>query len=125
MPHQDGSRSGGRRKGTPNRSTAAIRAALALIVANELQRLPGTLDKLDPKDRLDVLLRLLTFLCPRISQIAWTDALDAEVRGPEGVLTRAVNAAAIADDAPGYEPFLPGQAERAEEMLEEWGLGPG
>jgi hypothetical protein len=122
MPHQDGSRSGGRRKGTPNRSTAAIRAALAPIVANELNQLPRTLDKLDPKDRLDVLLRLLPYLCPKVSQISWGDSLDAEVRGTEAVLTRAVNAAAIADDTPGYEPFLPGQAERAAEMLDDWGL---
>jgi hypothetical protein len=82
------------------------------------------LDKLEPKDRLDALIRLLPFLCPKVSQITWGDSLDAEVRGPEAVLTRAVNAAAIAGDA-GFEPFLPGQTERAEEMLEDWGLGSG
>jgi len=56
----------GRPKGTPNRSTRAVRQALEATLSNEIDNLPAMLEQLDPRDRVTALARLLPYILPRM-----------------------------------------------------------
>jgi hypothetical protein len=77
-----GSKTGGRQLGTPNKVTSELRASLKAILDGELVTIRATLDKLPPKDRLDVVLKLMPYCMPKIESITgrydkdftdWTD----------------------------------------------------
>lgn len=68
-----GQKTGGREPGTPNRLTQQLRDVLKGIVDDELQHLPERLNKLDDRQRLDVLLKLLPYILPKVEQVTqWT-----------------------------------------------------
>jgi hypothetical protein len=67
-----GKKTGGRVAGTPNRVTSELRKTLKAIVAGELESLPGTLAELQPRERLDLLIKLLPFCMPKVNQISGT-----------------------------------------------------
>jgi len=60
-----GYKTGGRALGTPNIATQEVRGALSAIISKEIDTIPELLDKLDPKDRLDALSKLLPYLLPK------------------------------------------------------------
>ena len=62
----------GRPKGVPNKITAQLRAVLKDVVAGELERLPETLESLEPRDRLDVLIKLIPFAMPKVNPVSMT-----------------------------------------------------
>lgn len=64
-----GQKTGGRVAGTPNRVTKELRETLKGIVAGELDALPETLKELTPKERLDLVIKLLPFCMPKIQSI--------------------------------------------------------
>ena len=57
---------GGRKKGTPNRLTRELRDVLKDVLYQELSFVQENLSKLDPKDRIDLLIKLIPFVCPKI-----------------------------------------------------------
>lgn len=57
---------GGRKKGTPNRLTKEIRLILKDSIFREISSLEKNLEKLDPKTRIELLVKLLPFICPKI-----------------------------------------------------------
>jgi len=61
-----GIKTGGRDKGTPNILTKEMRAILKSIIAKELETLPGTIEKMEPEKRLDILLKLLPYVLPKV-----------------------------------------------------------
>ncbi len=63
-----GFKTGGRKKGTPNKLTREVRESLSAIIDNELEQLPEWLEQLDTKDRLDVLCKLLPYVLPKLRQ---------------------------------------------------------
>jgi hypothetical protein len=65
-----GKKTGGRVAGTPNKVTSELRKTLKGIVASELESLPGTLGELPPRERLDLLIKLLPFCMPKVNQIS-------------------------------------------------------
>ena len=66
MANNTGIKYGGREAGTPNRLTKELRAALKNILHQEIELLPGHFDKLEPKDRLELLVKLLPFALPKV-----------------------------------------------------------
>jgi hypothetical protein len=64
-----GKKTGGRVAGTPNRITIELRKTLKTVVASELESLPGTLAELPPKERLELLVKLLPFCMPKVDSI--------------------------------------------------------
>jgi hypothetical protein len=64
-----GKKTGGRVVGTPNRITIELRKILKSIIADELDALPGTLAELPPKERLELLIKLLPFCMPKVDSI--------------------------------------------------------
>lgn len=74
-----GTKTGGRKAGTPNKVTTELRETLKAVLDAELVTITATLDKLTPKDRLDVVLRLMPYCMPKIDTINGRydkDALD-------------------------------------------------
>ena len=59
----------GRPKGSANVITKEVRATLKAIIAGELESLPETLEKLDASKRLDVLLKLIPYVLPRVEPV--------------------------------------------------------
>lgn len=64
-----GIKTGGREQGTPNVLTKEMRAILKSIIANELETLPETLEKMEPEKRLEVILKLIPYVLPKIEPV--------------------------------------------------------
>lgn len=65
-----GKKFGGRGKGTLNKSTAETKTLLHNIVGNQLDEVENLLMKLEPKEKLDAIIKLLPYVLPRQSEIA-------------------------------------------------------
>ena len=65
-------KTGGRGPGTQNKLTAEMREALGAVLGGEIDQLPKFLAKLEPKERLDVVVKLLEFALPRLKGIEAT-----------------------------------------------------
>ena len=66
MANNTGKKYGGREAGTPNRLTKELRAALKNILHQEIELLPDHFNELEPKDRLELLVKLLPFALPKV-----------------------------------------------------------
>lgn len=62
-------KTGGRQKGTPNKTTAEIKEAINLIVSNNIDKLQSDIDSLEPKERIKVICDLLPFTVPKLQSI--------------------------------------------------------
>jgi hypothetical protein len=69
MANTTGKKFGGRKKGTPNRLTKELRAVLKGVVFNELESLEENLTLLDPKERIELVIRLMPYAVPRVRDI--------------------------------------------------------
>ncbi len=67
-----GKKTGGRTKGTPNRLTRELREVLKHVMYDEIQALPERLSQLDNKERIDVSVKLMQYVLPKL------DALNAK-----------------------------------------------
>ena len=72
MANTTGKKFGGRQKGTPNRLTKELRAVLKDLIHEELETLQERMDHLDPKERLEVLVKLLPYVLPKVSPASYT-----------------------------------------------------
>jgi hypothetical protein len=59
----------GRPKGAVNRSTAKTIVLSKEIVNDELENIKELLDKLEPKERIDTIIKLMAFVIPKQSHI--------------------------------------------------------
>lgn len=67
MPFTPGrKKTGGRKPGTPNRTTAQLRDLLTATLEDELLRLPELLEALEPAKRIEALIRMLPYRLPRV-----------------------------------------------------------
>jgi len=64
-----GIKTGGRQRGTPNLITQEIRAIIKNIIANELEQLQTTLKDMDPDKRLEVIIKLLPYVLPKVEPV--------------------------------------------------------
>lgn len=71
MANNTGKKYGGREAGTPNRLTKELRATLKNVLHQEIELLPYHFDKLEPKDRLDLLVKLLPFALPKVESASY------------------------------------------------------
>lgn len=67
-----GIKTGGRDQGTPNLLTKEMRTILKGIIANELKTLPETIQKLEPEKRIEILIKLLPYIMPKVEAVPMT-----------------------------------------------------
>ncbi len=65
-------RLGGRTKGTPNRTTATVKDWIASLIDKNREQVEADLVSLEPKDRLQMLERLMQYVVPK-QQATQTD----------------------------------------------------
>ena len=70
MANTTGKKFGGRQKGTPNKLTKELRSVLKDVLYEEIERLPERLDELDTKDRLELLVKLMPFVFPKVQSVS-------------------------------------------------------
>lgn len=63
----------GRPKGTPNKITADLREFIGLLLNDNLEQLRADFEKLEGKDRLIVMERLLSYVLPKLSNVTMNE----------------------------------------------------
>ena len=64
-----GYKSGGRQKGTPNKLTTEIRSVLKDIIYYEIDTIEERLLQLEPKERIELVIKLIPQVLPKIEQV--------------------------------------------------------
>jgi hypothetical protein len=72
MANTTGKKYGGRQKGTPNRLTKELRTILKDVLYNELEKIEELLESLEPKERLELIIKVLPFILPKVDKICHT-----------------------------------------------------
>ena len=72
MANTTGNKYGGREKGTPNRMTKELRTLLKDILYQELEEIQERLELLKPKERLELLIKLMPYVLPKTTSISHT-----------------------------------------------------
>jgi len=63
----------GRPKGATNVLTREVREALKALISDELEKLPALLESLPAEKKVDVLLKLLPFVLPKVEACSLLD----------------------------------------------------
>jgi type III secretory pathway lipoprotein EscJ len=63
-------KTGGRIKGTPNKTTAEAKQKLMNVVGIQLNKLGSTLNKLEPLERVNALAKLLPYILPKQQDVS-------------------------------------------------------
>ncbi len=71
-------KAGGRSKVTPNKISKEVKNLLKTIVLQELEQAEATLQELSPKDRLNILVRILPYVIPKEFEVV------SEIYTPDG-----------------------------------------
>ena len=81
MAYKNGEKSGGRKKGTPNKTTAAARKFMAAIMEDyaDGDLIKEDWKKLKPRDRMELAKDILPYLGPKLQAVAVID--DDEANG--------------------------------------------
>ena len=69
MSNTTGKKFGGRKKGTPNKLTSELRTLLKNFIHEELEELPVRLDGLEVKDRVEILIKILPYILPKVNNV--------------------------------------------------------
>lgn len=68
-----GFKTGGRELGTPNKTTSELRRVLKHIIDDELQSLQNNINELEPKERIELLIKLLPYVMPKVQTVSARD----------------------------------------------------
>lgn len=53
--------------------TTELRDTLKTIMQNEIEKLPETLEQLDPRERLNIIYKLMPFVFPKVNTVSATE----------------------------------------------------
>ena len=84
MANTTGKKFGGREKGTPNKLTKELRSALKDVLYDEIEQIPHRLDELEAKDRLELLVKLMPYVFPKVQSVS--QSLDEPMSGAKCIL---------------------------------------
>lgn len=66
-------KTGGRTKGTPNKTTAQIREQFQILISNNIEVLQNDIEALEPLQRIKTIIELSKFVLPTLKAIELTD----------------------------------------------------
>ena len=72
MANTTGNKYGGRQKGTPNRMTKKLRVLLKDIIYQELEEVQERFSLLEPKQRIELIIKLMPYILPKVNSISHT-----------------------------------------------------
>jgi hypothetical protein len=72
MANSTGKKYGGRQKGTPNKLTKELRSILKDVLHNEMEKVGGYLGELEPKERLEMIIKLMPYVFPKVEQVHYS-----------------------------------------------------
>ena len=72
MANTTGNKYGGRQKGTPNRMTKELRVLLKDIMYQELKEVQQRFSLLEPKQRIELIIKLMPYILPKVNSISHT-----------------------------------------------------
>ena len=72
MANNTGKKYGGRKKGTPNKLTKELRTLLKDVLFYELENIEERLDQLEPKQRIELVIKLMPYVFPKLESISHT-----------------------------------------------------
>jgi len=72
MANTTGKKYGGRQKGTPNRMTKELRVLLKDIMYQELEEVQERFSLLEPKQRIELIIKLMPYILPKVNSISQT-----------------------------------------------------
>lgn len=76
MPFQKGNKEGkGRPPGTPNSTTAEMRAIISDIIKGNINKVKDDLKEMTPKERVDAIAKLLPYVVPRMVDANITETM--------------------------------------------------
>jgi len=61
----NGVKTGGRKRGTSNKLSGTVKEMISQFVENEIQHLPTLLNKLEPKEKAEFIIKLLPYILPK------------------------------------------------------------
>lgn len=64
-----GLKTGGRTKGVANKTTAETKEIIQKIVSNELDNIETLLKLLEPKERIDAVIKMLPYIVPKQQEV--------------------------------------------------------
>ena len=70
MANTSGIKHGGRQKGTPNIMTKELRSILKDILYQELEEVQERFKLLEPKERIELLIKLMPYILPKVTSIS-------------------------------------------------------
>ena len=62
----------GRTAGKPNKITSELRDSLKQVIDGELNSLSERLEELEPKERVELLIKLLPYIMPKVQTVSHT-----------------------------------------------------
>lgn len=68
-----GVKTGGRKKGSPNKVTKDLRELLKGLLDNEMENMQDHLEKMEPKERLDFIVKVLPYVMPRYESVSFNN----------------------------------------------------
>jgi hypothetical protein len=66
-------KTGGRQQGTPNKLTKELREKLKVIMDVELDGINEMLNTLKPKQRIELIIKLLPYVLPKVEAVNYTE----------------------------------------------------
>lgn len=66
-------KTGGRKRGTPNRLTAELKQIVKNIVSMELDNMQELLEQLPPDKRIDLTIKLMQYVLPKNTSLNFAD----------------------------------------------------
>lgn len=63
-------KTGGRKIGTPNKTTAETKEFIHKVINNELTWIEDLILELTPKERIDAVIKLLPYIIPKTSEVS-------------------------------------------------------
>lgn len=66
-----GIKTGGRKEGTPNKTTKEIRNVLKSVIDNEIVNIETSLEGLTAKERLEFLIKLIPYVLPKVETVQY------------------------------------------------------
>lgn len=68
-----GNKAGGRKSGSENLATKEVREYFNMLIKDRYDQLAEDLDRLKPRDRWEVIIRLSQFVLPKLQQVEYSD----------------------------------------------------